>query len=97
MPRTSSRSSRSALAELPRASISSARAALGSSSISCPAASSVMPIATSLAWAPSCRSRSILRFSAAPESRVSVRVWDEICREKVPVTRAPEATPIATR
>jgi hypothetical protein len=29
-----------------------------------------MPIATSLAWAPSCRSRSILRISAAPRCAV---------------------------
>ena len=50
------------------ASISSDRAAAGSVSISRPAASRVRPSATSRACAPSCRSRSIRRSSAAPVS-----------------------------
>ncbi len=75
MPRIRARSSASALTEASLASSTSARAASGLESMTCPAASSVMPMATSRAWAPSCRSRSIRRISAAPVSRASVRVW----------------------
>ena len=78
MPRTRSRSSARALTEASRASTSSARAAAGLSSMICPAASSVMPIATSRACAPSCRSRSIRRISAAPVSMASARVCGQV-------------------
>ena len=74
IPRTRSRSSVRALADASRASSSSARAASGLSSITCSAALSVMPIATSRACAPSCRSRSIRRISAAPVSTTSARL-----------------------
>ena len=76
MPRTRARSSARALTEESRASASSARAASGLVSMICPAASRVMPMATSRACAPSCRSRSIRRISAAPVSRASLRVCD---------------------
>lgn len=73
MPRTSRRISCNAVADASLALPSSARAACGSLSSSCSAAPIVMPIATRRAWAPSCRSRSIRRSSAAWESTASVR------------------------
>ena len=74
MPRTRLRSSASAWAEEVRASASRALAATGLSSSSWSAASSAIPMATSLACAPSCRSRSIRRISAALASSESLRV-----------------------
>ena len=65
MPRTRSRSSARAVAAASRASASSACAASGSLSSSSLGQPSFMPIATSRACAPSCRSRSIRRSSAA--------------------------------
>jgi hypothetical protein len=74
MPRMTRRSSVSVSEDASRALASSALAAAGSWSTSCSTAPSVMPMATSRACVPSCRSRSILRISAAWESVARLRV-----------------------
>ena len=73
MPRTSERSSASAVVDETRASAISAAAAAGSWSTSSCARPRFMPRATSCACAPSCRSRSIRRSSAAEWSTVRAR------------------------
>ncbi len=65
MPRTSERSSSSAVADVARRSARSALAAAGSVSTSCSAAPIDIPMATRRAWAPSCRPRSMRSSSAA--------------------------------
>ena len=78
MPRTTERRSSSALTVVSRASRSSAAAASGSVLISFSARPTFMPTEAIRAWAPSCRSRSIRRTSAALWSRVSVRDVDDL-------------------
>ena len=73
MPRTRPRSSVNAAPDVCRASASSCRACSGSRLRSCSANPRLMPSATNLAWAPSCRSRSIRRISAADTSTTSAR------------------------
>ena len=83
MPRARSRSSSSASAAPSRASASSVRTASGLVSSCCSAMPRLMPSATSRAWAPSWRSRSIRRSSdswtsTAPArlvSSASIRCW----------------------
>ena len=74
IPRTRARSSTSALAEFSRDSAASATAASGLVLISRSMDRSEIPSATIRACAPSCRSRSILRSSAAAVSTASTRV-----------------------
>ena len=73
MPRTTERRSSRASTVVSRASRSSAAAASGSVAISFSARPTFMPTEAIRAWAPSCRSRSIRRTSAALWSSVSVR------------------------
>src|SRR6266496_1026535 len=73
IPRTSPRSSASAWLLTARACASSSFALSGSSSTASSAIPRFMPSATRRAWAPSCRSRSIRRISAACVSTVSAR------------------------
>ena len=73
MPRTSARSSDSAWPLDSRASASSVSARSGFSLTICSAKPMFMPRATSRACAPSCRSRSIRRSSAADASTASQR------------------------
>ncbi len=74
MPRTRSRSSSRASAEFRRAWASSRFACAGSCSTSISMVPRSMPMATSRACAPSCRSRSMRRSSAAEVSTASCRV-----------------------
>ena len=74
MPRTSDRSSLSAAEESSFAAASIARAPSGSCSSSRWACVRVMPMVTSRAWAPSCRSRSMRRISASCSSSAVRRV-----------------------
>ena len=74
IPATRPRSSASARAEFSRAAATRATAASGSVLISPSVARREMPSAISRAWAPSCRSRSTRRSSAAAVPTASTRV-----------------------